>query len=305
MTQRTLVLVVPPSERAALRASLAAGPFDFRSVPHALFSVKGEGAVATLYASGKLVVQAAEPEVFAERWLRAAIPPPRDAATVTEQTPTVQSRPATAGPVVGSDEVGKGDYFGPLVVCAVRLEPGQSQEIERSGVRDSKTLSDEQCLRLGGALRARYAAAVERLDPRDYNRVYVPGKLNELLADLHAKALARLAQPGDRVVVDRFANERLLQTRLKGLPIRLEQRTRAESEPAVAAASVIAREEFLLALRELSAEHAVDLRKGAGSPVDQAARRFVTLHGIEALANVAKLHFKNTQKLRWAGGRTP
>ncbi len=297
MTQRTIVLKVPLSRRADLRSSLAAGPFEFRPVPHALFSAKGDGAVATLYTSGKLVVQAAEPEAFVARWLGL------DSGPVAKSTPVERAaEPALDEAVIGSDEVGKGDYFGPLVVCAVRLEPGQSDEIRRAGVRDSKTLTDDQCIRLGGALRKHYAVAVERLDPIDYNQVYVTGKLNELLADLHAKALTRLATPGVRVVVDKFANEKLLEKRLKSLKIRLEQRTRAESEPAVAAASVIAREEFLVALKELSDEAAVDLHKGAGSPVDASARRYVALHGFDALAKVAKLHFKNTQKIGAARG---
>lgn len=292
MTQRTIVLQVPAARRAGLRSALAAGPFDFRPVPHAVFSAKGDGAIATLYTSGKLVVQAADPEAFVARWLAL-----ETGSAPTAREPEPAPAPAAEEAVIGSDEVGKGDYFGPLVVCAVRLEPGQSEEIARAGVRDSKTLTDEQCIRLGGALRARYAVAVERLDPRDYNRVYVPGKLNDLLADLHAKALSRLATPGVRVVVDRFANEKLLERRLKGLGIRLEQRVRAEAEPAVAAASVVAREEFLVALKELSEEAAVDLRKGAGPPADEAARRYVALHGFDALSQVAKVHFKNTQKI--------
>ena len=299
MTQRTIVLSVPPARRAAVRAALAAGPFEFRPVPHALFSAKGEGAVATLYTSGKLVVQSAEPEVFVQRWL-ALDAPARSALpneAVAHEAPIVGVDEA----VIGSDEVGKGDYFGPLVVCAVRLEPGQSDEIRRAGVRDSKTLTDEQCIRLGGALRSRYQVAVERLDPSEYNTTYVPGKLNDLLADLHTRAITRLATPGVHVVVDRFANERLLVQRLKSLGVRLEQRVRAESEPAVAAASVIAREEFLTALKELSDEAAVHLRKGAGSPVDFAARQYVSLHGLGALSKVAKLHFKNTLKI--SGGR--
>ncbi len=298
MTQRTLVLLVPPSRGADLRAALAAGDFDFRPVPHALFSAKGEGAVATLYASGKLVVQAADPEAFVARWIADARPSATRAATPDADA---SAPSATDEAVIGSDEVGKGDYFGPLVVAAVRLEPGQSEEVRRSGVRDSKTLTDEQCLRLGGALRTRYAHAIARLDPPDYNRRYQPGKLNELLADLHTQALTELARPGIRVVVDRFANEKLLEKRLKSLGIRLEQRVRAESEPAVAAASVLAREEFLTALKELSAEAAVDLHKGAGDPVDRSARRYVALHGFEGLSKVAKVHFKNTQKIGGAG----
>lgn len=295
MTQRTIVLSVPPARRAAVRASLAAGPFEFRPVPYALISAKGEGAVATLYTSGKLVVQSAEPEVFVQRWL--ALEAPTRVEKSLEDAPIAAATEATDETIIGSDEVGKGDYFGPLVVCAVRLEPGQSDEIRRSGVRDSKTLTDEQCIRLGGALRSRYQVAVERLDPAEYNTTYVPGKLNDLLADLHTKAISRLATPGVHVVVDRFANERLLVTRMKKLGVRLEQRVRAESEPAVAAASVIAREEFLTALKELSEEAAVHLRKGAGPPVDFAARQYVSLHGFGALSKVAKLHFKNTQKI--------
>ncbi len=293
MTQSTLVLKVPASRGPALRERFAAGPFDFRSVPHALFSVKGEGVVATLYTSGKFVIQGASPDLFAARWLGEDGARPRAEA----------AREAPSGPVpasiatIGSDEVGKGDYFGPLVVAAVLLEPGQAEELRGSGVRDSKTLTDEQCLRLGAALRSRYAVAVERLDPAEYNRVYKAGKLNDLLADQHAKAIRRLARPGLRVVVDRFANEKLLEERLRALKVQLEQRPRAESEPAVAAASVVAREEFLVALKELGEEAAIDLHKGAGEPVDRAGRRYVALHGADALSKVAKLHFKNTQKI--------
>jgi len=306
VTQRTLVLQVPPSRGADMRSALAAGDFEFRPVPYALFSAKGEGAVATFYASGKLVVQASDPEAFVARWLAGAgqsaaasgAGPRMQASGV--QDPGASARP-TDEAVIGSDEVGKGDYFGPLVVAAVRLEPGQSEEIQKSGVRDSKTLTDEQCLRLGAALRTRYAHAIARLDPPEYNRRYLPGKLNELLADLHTQALTELARPGIRVVVDRFANEKLLEKRLKSLGIRLEQRVRAESEPAVAAASVLAREEFLTALKELSAEAAVDLHKGAGDPVDRSARNYVALHGFAELSKVAKVHFKNTQKIGGLG----
>jgi ribonuclease HIII len=297
VTQRTLVLLVPPSRGADLRAALAAGDFDFRPVPHALFSAKGEGAVATLYTSGKLVVQAADPEAFVARWIADV----RPAGAPAERGIACAVPAGADDAVIGSDEVGKGDYFGPLVVAAVRLEAGQSDEIRRSGVRDSKTLTDEQCLRLGGALRARYAHAIARLDPPEYNRRYQPGRLNELLADLHTQALTELARPGIRVVVDRFANEKLLERRLKSIGIRLEQRVRAESEPAVAAASVLAREEFLTALKELSAEAAVDLHKGAGDPVDRSAKRYVALHGFEELSKVAKVHFKNTQKIGGLG----
>jgi ribonuclease HIII len=295
MPQETLVLRVDPARAAALRARLAEGEFDFRPVPHALFSVKGEGVVATFYASGKLVVQGENPALFVEHWVEGG-------TAVARPKSHEPAAAEAAGPLIGSDECGKGDYFGPLVVCAVRLEPAQTEELRKSEVRDSKTLSDEACLRLGAALRSRYAHAIEQLDPPAYNATHQrPGQLNPMLADLHARAIRRLAQPGDNALVDKFADERLVASRLADLDLQLEQRVRAESVPAVAAASVIARERFLLALKQLSEEAGVDLAKGAGEPVDRAAERYLQLHGYAGLGQVAKLHFKNTSKLRERG----
>jgi ribonuclease HIII len=295
VSQRTLVLQFPRARAAELKQRLSSGEFDFRPVPYALFSVKGDGVVATLYESGKLVVQGAAPELFVERWIGKDGTPDAGARDPAKRVAGALE-PDEA--IIGSDEVGKGDYFGPLVVAAVRLEAGDAAKLRTSGARDSKELSDEQSLKLGAALRALYPHAIVRLDPPRYNKIYVQGKLNDLLASLHAEAIAQLARPGIHVLVDQFANAKVMQQKLAGLDVRLEQRTRAESNPAVAAASIIAREQFLLALKELSEEAAVDLHKGAGPPVDVAAERYVALHGREGLEKVAKLHFKNTQKIR-------
>lgn len=279
----------------ALRKQLAAADYEFRTVPHALFSVKGPGLVATLYESGKLVVQGNDPDLFLARFVPHAAPDRKERGALA---PKAQDPPAERT-IIGSDECGKGDYFGPLVVVAVRLEPHLVDKLERSGVTDSKKLSDERALRLGGALRSLLPCAVRRLDPLEYNRVYTrPGQLNDILADLHAAAIRELAGQGDSVLVDRFANPRLLEQRLADLELDLVQRPRAEENTAVAAASVVAREEFLRALCELSERHAVDLHKGAGPPVDASAREFLRLHGWDRLGEVAKLHFRNTAKLR-------
>jgi len=281
-----------------LKALLERGAFDFRAVPHALFSAKGEGVVATAYASGKLVVQGDQPDLFMRRYVEsAAETPPR---------PSSPTQPAEEAfvPMVGSDESGKGDYFGPLVVCAVRLEPEESRRILGGPIRDSKQMSDEACLRLGAALRGSVPHALARFAPPEYNAAHARYKnLNPLLADLHAQAIRELARPGMRVLVDQFANAKVMQQALAGTDVELVQHPRAESVPAVAAASVIAREQFLLGLRGLSEEFGLDLCKGAGSPVDAAARRFVALHGRDKLGQVAKLHFKNTQKLPAGGAR--
>lgn len=308
MTQKTLVVKLPPEAQAALESRLREGDFEWRRVPHARFSVKGEGGVATLYGSGKLVVQSTDPELFLARWTDLDLT--QHAAQISEIDAPEASASAAPEPLdevarvdvptVGSDETGKGDYFGPLVVAAVRLDPEQVAQVQDWGVVDSKRLTDERALQLGAMLRSETTCAVERLDPPRYNRDYdrQEGGLNELLAELHARAIRAVAQPGDRVLVDQFANRSVMQKALEGTDLLLTQASRAERNPAVAAASVLARSEFLVVLGELSSEWGVELRKGAGSPTDRAGLKFVREHGVDALGQVAKLHFKNTAKIR-------
>ena len=288
MSQETLVVQLSPQQQAQLEERMSLGQFELRPLDHARFQARGEGVIATLYRSGKLVVQGESVAFFAERYL--------DGTRASAPKPLV---PIEGKTIVGSDEAGKGDYFGPLVVVAVRADEKLRRELVRIGVADSKTLSDERVRRLRPALEERCPHAVELLDPPDYNREHTRAKsLNPLLADLHARCIRRVARPGDVVLVDRFASETLLAERLRGLPIELHQQTRAEREPAVAGASVIARGIFLERLAALSDECAVDLHKGAGAPTDLSARAFVEIHGLAGLGRVAKVHFKNTQKLR-------
>ena len=157
-------------------------------------------------------------------------------------------------------------------------------------------------LALGAFLRERIEHRVVRLDPVDYNpRWRAAGNLNELLADMHAEAIRAITKSRDHVIIDKFAREELMEGRLRGMEISLLQRTKGEEELSVAAASIIAREAFLLGLDELSQEWGVELRKGAGAPADQAAREFVRSFGEDRLAEVAKVHFKNA--IRVGGAR--
>jgi len=299
LSNKTLVLKVPKARHAALERCFTGGAFEFRAVPHAAFSVKGDGVVATLYHSGKFVLQGADPEFFLARYTDLPAP---EAAPAGAAPPSDDPIVAIDGPMIGSDETGKGDYFGPLVVAAARLEPEMAAELVAAGVADSKKLSDGRAMKLGAFLRERIPHAIRVLAPVDYNQRYGTYKsLNPMLADLHAEVIRELAQPGIRVLVDQFASERLMREALAGTDVRLEQAHRAERNVAVAAASILARQEFLAQLRELSEEFSIDLHKGAGEPVDRAAERFVRLHGFDALGKVAKLHFKNTTKLRTRG----
>lgn len=299
MAQRTLVLAFPVSRADELARRLEASGARLEGAPHARFRARGTGFIATLYSSGKLVVQGDRPESFAEQFLEGtdATLVARESAASSASSSAATSRFERIA-LVGSDECGKGDYFGPLVVAAVRLAPGQAAELRRGGIADSKLVSDTSALRLGGALRAHCAHAIEVLEPPAYNESHARVRnLNPMLAELHSRALRRLVQPKDCVLIDQFAPEALMRRTLADLDIELVQMPRAEREMAVAAASILARETFLTSLARLSDEYAVDLHKGAGAPTDQAARRFVELHGFVKLGLVAKLHFKNTSKL--------
>jgi len=297
MAQETLVVLVPPARRAALRAAFAAGPFEFRAVPHAEFSVKGDGAVVTLYTSGKLVVQASDPRLFLGRWTD--LEAPANAGEAAARSSDADEPIDVGCPVSGSDEAGKGDYFGPLVVVAVRVEVAERLgALVEAGVTDSKALSDSKALRLGALLRDNIEFACERLDPVEYNAEWsAAGSLNPLLAELHGRVLARVARRGEAVVVDQFERHGLVARAVAPLGVRLTEVPRAERHAAVAAASVIARQEFLLGMRELAEHFEVELHKGAGAPVDEAGVRIVRDHGPELLERLAKLHFKNTQKI--------
>lgn len=303
MSQQTVVVKVPPSEREALRARLGQGQFEYRSVPHALFSVKGEGVVATLYGSGKLVVQGADPALFLERFAAGAAPAAKRTKKAAEAPPSRAHDPSL--PTVGSDETGKGDYFGPLVVCAARVEPELARDLAAAGVMDSKRLTDPKALQLAAFLRERVPHALRVLRPADYNRDWKALGLHTLLSREHAEAIRAVATRGDRVVIDQFSKKDEIGPQLVDLELAIEQRPKAESELAVAAASILARAEFLIALKELGDEFDLALHKGAGAPVDRIGAEFVREHGWEALAQVAKVHFKNTEKIerRMGGAR--
>jgi len=201
---------------------------------------------------------------------------------------------------IGIDESGKGDYFGPLVIAAVFVDATTQGELKLMGVRDSKKLSDGRILELAPDIKTICPHSVIAIGPQKYNELYAKIKnLNRLLAWGHAKALETLLErvTCDRAISDQFGNERLILNVLqeKGRKIILEQRTKAEADLAVAAASILARAEFLLRLKRLSGEVGTTLPKGASPAVELAAKMIIKKHGQERLDSVAKLHFKTTQ----------
>jgi ribonuclease HIII len=209
--------------------------------------------------------------------------------------------PAAAGHI-GSDESGKGDYFGPLVVAGFFLPDGQGDVLRELGVRDSKNLSDRRVQDIAAALKAGYTHSVVAIGPERYNELYARLRnLNKLLAWGHARVIENILAVVNCVqaVTDQFGDERFVRNALmkKGRAIALVQRPRAEEDPAVAAASILARAEFLKRLHFLSQEWGVDLPKGASALVEAAAVTLIRKHGREALAKAAKTHFKTTARV--------
>ena len=208
-------------------------------------------------------------------------------------------------PIIGTDESGKGDYFGPLVAAGVYVDASIASKLASWGVADSKKLSDSKNIALASKILplCEGKTVIIEIPPERYNALYEQFKsenknLNMLLAWGHAKAIEELLEktPCDNAISDQFADERFILNKLqeKGRRLNLIQMHRAEQNIAVAAASVIARARFLERLSHLSAQYRVELPKGASGEVIIAAKKLVRKYGNEILRRTAKLHFKTT-----------
>ena len=205
---------------------------------------------------------------------------------------------------IGTDEAGKGDYFGPLAAAGVHVNAERCEQLRALGVCDSKRITDQKLRKLAQEIRMRYGRYVSSVEitPLRYNALYTSFRekgqnLNHLLAWLHAKAIQNLLNRFDcrYVLVDRFAKPEVLAAQLQKFRLKIElvQIPKAESDIAVAAASIIARDAFLQCLEQLSEKYQMKLPKGATHVIAE-GRRVVELHGTEALHHVAKLHFRTT-----------
>jgi len=211
-------------------------------------------------------------------------------------------------PIIGTDESGKGDYFGPLVSAGVYVDEHTAPLLEFEGVRDSKKLSDNKIEELAKKIveicKGNYS--VIEISPEKYNDLYdqfinEKKNLNTLLAWGHAKAIEELLSKVEcnTAIADQFADERFIQSKLqeKGKKLKLVQMPKAEQNIAVAAASILARARFLEKLNKLSDDYKMDLPKGVSQSVIDNARKFVKTYGEEALKKVAKLHFRTTKEV--------
>ena len=288
-----VVLLHEPARVDELRAFLTARGFSLAQRPHALLFAQREGVNVAAYGTGKLLLGGPQAEEFAGVLVGQDLA--RREVRVTG--------PFT--PHAGSDESGKGDYFGPLAVASVYVPTREVAEaLVRAGVRDSKALAPGLVGPLASLVKARCPHAVVTIAPPTYNETYARfGNLNHMLAWAHARAIEDLlAQTGVvPVLVDQFARG-VLQRHLMplGKQADVREKVRAESDVPVAAASVVARAEFLAGLARASRKIGFPLPRGAGPAVTQAAREVVGEKGFEALGKVAKMHFAITHGVRGA-----
>lgn len=211
-------------------------------------------------------------------------------------------------PIIGTDESGKGDYFGPLVSAGVYVDLTTKPLLERIGVCDSKKLNDTQIKEIAQNIKKICVNqfSVIEISPETYNNLYNQFKsegknLNVLLAWAHAKAIEEVLTKVEceNTLSDKFADEKFIISKLqeKGKRINLRQEHKAEANIAVAAASILARERFLTKLKKLSMELGIELPKGASPHVIEQAKKVVEKSGEETLKKIAKLHFKTTDSV--------
>ncbi len=205
---------------------------------------------------------------------------------------------------IGTDESGKGDYFGPLVISGVYVDPDSLRKFKKLGVKDSKELSDNVIRKFAEVIRNTSGVQYEIINiiPSSYNKLYAKiGNVNRILGWGHAKVLENLLErcPAVEAISDKFGDESLINDALqsKGKRIILHQFTKAERFTAVAAASILARDKFNSWFDDRKRETNIDLLKGASAEVEKLAAGLIAQKGKEYLADLVKLHFKTTTKI--------
>lgn len=325
MAKTTFTYELTNDQQELLLGVMLSGNYRKREVPYSLWSIEGGGFNATLYSKEKhgkrkLCVQGGKAEDFVLFVLE-----PNVLGRATLGYETVLD-PTLTSPHAGSDESGKGDYFGPLVVCCAYTDEKLSAQMQELGIKDCKQMSDKAVLTAGAKARALLGPdgySVVKLGPAAYNRLYAKMRnINRMLAWAHGTAIEELLTKRSgcpRVVVDQFApTEATILRALKPLGKKAEvvQRHKAESDIAVAVASVIAREIFLRDVARMSeeifgseppaeGEEKPKVPIGSSDPKVRAlAEEMVRKEGPVWLMNHAKAHFQTTDKVLAACGRT-
>jgi ribonuclease HIII len=302
--EKPLTLYTSPltsAQAEKLRTLLMADGYKFEPKPYTLFYAAKDKLNVAVYEKGpKVVLQGKGTQDFVTFRLEPEIL--GEAKLGYEDV----HNPEMFAPHFGVDESGKGDFFGPLVIAGCYTDRGITKKLMDAGIQDSKKIGSDKRIRdLADIIKRTQGAvhSVVAIGPERYNQLYAKfGNLNRLLAWGHARIIENLLEirpDCPRALSDQFANPALIKRALmeKGRAIQLDQRTKAESDVAVAAASILARERFIDSLRAAGREMQVELPRGASAQVKQVGRDLVAKHGGDVLKRVAKTHFKTASEL--------
>lgn len=260
---------------------------------YAYYQIALSDCTITAYQSGKVVFQGSGAMLHASGYTSTKAP-----------TAISTSNLADTFPQAGSDEVGTGDYFGPITVCACIVEKEQVQWLKDLQINDSKQVKDDYIYQIGSMLMEKLTHSLLILDNQTYNRIHHEQNMVEIKAKLHNQAYVHLRKKANglpsAIIIDQFVQAKTYYRYLSKEkeivePIHFE--TKAEHKYlAVASASIIARYAFLKALDQLCTDYNFAFLKGAGANVDENIREFLQTHSQKELYKVAKVHFKNTEK---------
>ena len=203
---------------------------------------------------------------------------------------------------IGTDESGKGDFFGPLVIAGVMADEKAAKIFLDAGIKDSKKITDKKILTLEPIIKQHSQYSVVVIANPRYNELYAKIKnLNKLLAWGHARVIENILEKNncEYALSDKFGDESLIKSALmkNGRSIRLEQMVRAESDISVAAASVLARAAFVHKIADMEKTYGIAFPKGCASQVKVAANEFIQKFGKERLSEVCKTHFKTYKEV--------
>ena len=280
---------------------------------YAIFQADEADTVVTLYNSGKAVFQGRSADIDANMWKemeRHLNPTKKVEMTNSEDKKKKEKVKEFVDPkiyyanTIGSDEVGTGDYFGPIVVCATYVTKDDIPFLEELGVKDSKKLTDDKILEIVPKIIKKIPYECIILNNKDYNENYnTDMNMNKVKAILHNKVLSKMITKyqADYVVVDQFANPYVYYNYLKETNYvkNITFITKAEDKClSVACASLISRFVFLKEFDKLGEKLGVFLIKGASDKVDELGLRIVNKYGVDKLKEIAKLNFKNTEKIK-------
>ncbi|MDG1356580.1 MAG: ribonuclease HIII [Akkermansiaceae bacterium] len=284
-----------------IRELMEEGGFEMKAKPYAHFSGKKGKLSVTVYEKGpKILVQGGDTEDFVKFTLEPMVF--GEARLGYEEV----NEPEMFEPHFGIDESGKGDFFGPLVIAGAYTDARSTRALMDAGVMDSKRItSAAKISKLADIIRATPGIAYEvvSIGPERYNDMYGSFRnLNRLLAWGHARVIRSLVEKVPdcpRALSDQFARKEVLEKELARheVDLDLQQRTKGESDVAVAAASILARERFVSWIDSSSEKSGVRIPLGAGPHVLEAARKLIAKHGEEILPKVAKMHFKTAKEV--------